>query len=201
MGTFNKIVFRNETRRARINSLKNIAPNAAQASFNSIKLEAVEMFESHLVTKELEGGETASNISNTLGGKGNLFSFIGFPKESKPVDIIREILELLIVMSRDPVIEEKFDSIVFKFPVRIPNLQTIYEFTPMPWENGKSWVQGIERGISGFSHYIYWKILPNPPSRSSTGVQTDNLLRSQEYKPTVYMSQIINNLRKRFASS
>ena len=35
-------------------------------------------FESHPVTQELDGGENASNISGTLGGYGNLFSFLGF---------------------------------------------------------------------------------------------------------------------------
>ena len=33
-------------------------------------------FDSHPVTQEISGGNSASNSSNTLGGKGNLFTFI-----------------------------------------------------------------------------------------------------------------------------
>ena len=36
----------------------------------------VDEFVNHPVTKEIEGGVTASNQSGTLGGYGNLFSFI-----------------------------------------------------------------------------------------------------------------------------
>ena len=35
-------------------------------------------FEEHTVTKEIEEGAGASNISSTLGGYGNLFTYIGF---------------------------------------------------------------------------------------------------------------------------
>ena len=45
------------------------------------------------VTREILGGKNASNISGTLGGYGNLFSFIGFPEGSSPVDPIVELLQ------------------------------------------------------------------------------------------------------------
>ena len=42
----------------------------------------IKQFESHPVTKEISGGSSSSNVSGTLGGYGNLFSFIGFHNNS-----------------------------------------------------------------------------------------------------------------------
>ena len=38
-------------------------------------------FEKHPVTVEIQGGPTATNVSGTLGGIGNLFTYIGFRRE------------------------------------------------------------------------------------------------------------------------
>ena len=50
-------------------------------------------FNSHPVTKEIEAGPRAQNISGTLGGAGNLFSFIGFDDGDNPIAPVRRILE------------------------------------------------------------------------------------------------------------
>lgn len=196
---FNVIQFNNEMKKAKINSMRNIAFNAAQARFNRLKLVAIEEFESHPVTKELED-ESSQNQSGTLNGKGNLFSFIGFSKGEKPTDVVFRALEALISMDKDPVIEEKGDRIFFKYKVKIPTLKTLYDYTPLPFEPGKSWVRGIENGISGFTEYIYWKTnLPNPPSRSGRGLQSDWALRAGSFSPVSYMSKIINEMRTKLS--
>ena len=51
-------------------------------------------FKSHPVTREIEGGPTASNSSGTLGGYGNLFTFIGFPFGSAPTKIVEALLKI-----------------------------------------------------------------------------------------------------------
>ena len=52
--------------------------------FQKIKRETIQEFDEHVVTREIEGGVNAENISRTLGGRGNLFSFIGFDANANP---------------------------------------------------------------------------------------------------------------------
>ncbi len=196
MATFNVINFRKETQRAR-NSFKNIARNAAIVRLNSIYDNTLKNFEKSEITQEIDAGPTASNISKTLGGRGNLFSYIGFLEGSDPLRAVREALESIGMQDGQPVILENESLITFKFAIRRPTLKDLYDITPMPWEEGVSWLRGIEKGISGLSNYIYWKVLPNPPSRSSTGVQAENELRGAVFTPKQYMSVILRDLDER----
>jgi hypothetical protein len=50
-------------------------------------------FESHPVTQEIDGGESASNVSGTLGGYGNLFSFLGFNRGSNPTTPVKFLIQ------------------------------------------------------------------------------------------------------------
>ena len=67
-----------------------------KAAFQKIKNRMIAEFLNHPVTVELKQGIDASNISGTLGGVTNLFSFIGFGfilyisnrQDSTPSDII-----------------------------------------------------------------------------------------------------------------
>ena len=200
MAKFSVINFRKETAKSR-NSLKNIAYNAALAKLNGARNGMLQEFNDHDVTKEIEQGPDGQNISNTLGGRGNLFSFIGFNAGEKPTDVVKQALRGFGELDRIPVIEEKGSVVRFKFLVKSATLQSLYESTPLPWESGKSWLEGIEKGISGLGHYIYWKVLPNPPSRSGTGVQAKNLLRSASFvaRSGSYMSKILNNFYQRLS--
>ena len=60
--------------------------------------------------------------------------------------------------------------------------------TPLPFENGRSWLYGIESGISGFGAYMYkkWKT-----SRSGHGIQVDKKLRSGSFRNTQYFSNML----------
>ena len=51
----------------------------------------VKQFQTHPITVEIDGGPLATNSSGTLGGYGNLFSFIGFSSGSNPTSIIKKI--------------------------------------------------------------------------------------------------------------
>ena len=61
----------------------------------------------------------------------------------------------------------------------------------MPFENGKSWVKGIEDGISGFGYYVYGLLFPK--SRSKRGIQSQNKVRNGSFKTVKYMSELYNN--------
>ena len=51
---------------------------AVQEAFQHLKQEMIKEFLNHPVTKEIKGGIGSENISGTLGGITNLYSFIGF---------------------------------------------------------------------------------------------------------------------------
>ena len=51
----------------------------------------VKKFRIHPITIEIDGGPRATNSSGTLGGYGNLFSFIGFDSGDNPTEVIKMI--------------------------------------------------------------------------------------------------------------
>ena len=61
--------------------------------FDRIKKQMIDEFDAHPITQEIEMGINAPNLSNTLNGITNLYSFIGFDSGSKPIDPIRQLLE------------------------------------------------------------------------------------------------------------
>ena len=57
----------------------------AEMKLQNAKNIMINEFESHPVSVEIAGGSGASNSSRTLGGYGNLFTFIGFPAGARPI--------------------------------------------------------------------------------------------------------------------
>jgi len=164
--------------------IKKVADNVALKKYELSKDNFFKDFESHPVTKELEGGPRGSNISNTLGGVGNLFSFIGFYNTDNPIQNLRRILKDSFS------VKEKRKGNLIRYIIDYPSLSEIKSETPMPWEGGRSWVTGIERGISGFSNYLYKKF---GDGRSKEALQSDNKIRLAFYRKTTYLTSIINN--------
>ena len=66
----------------------NYVKQIVNQEFQKYKQILISEFSSHPVTVELEGGVNASNISGTLGGRGNLFTFIGFNAGDNPTQPI-----------------------------------------------------------------------------------------------------------------
>tara|TARA_S200002703_G_scaffold94848_1_gene81878 strand:- start:212 stop:865 length:654 start_codon:yes stop_codon:yes gene_type:complete len=167
----------------------------AQERVEEAKKELLRDFESREVTKEIEAGpENTTNYSRTLSGlpygKGSLFGFIGFTESDKPMDIVRMYLTKAGKLA--PIAKKvvRKNQVSFDYTVRIPSMNEIESITPMPWEGGRSWVRAIERGISGLGYYLLTK---SKSSRSGQGIQASNQLRTATYRPTKYMSNIINN--------
>jgi len=153
------------------------------------KQQMVDEFDNHPVTKEIDNGPDATNISNTLGGEGNLFSYIGFNEGSNPTEIIKDILTNDVRVENKPTIQTAGKDLKISFPISGPTLNEIESVTPMPFEGGRSWVRGIEKGISGFSYYVFKKYLKG--SRSGTGLQGEYEIRTGSFKPTSYVSAIL----------
>ena len=159
----------------------------------------------HPVTREIEGGASADNISGSLDGYGNLFSFIGFHSGTQPIADLRQFLNerVRLITSARTMVKSHSSRITSKYRVVYPSLDDIATATPMPWEGG-SWAINIERGISGFSSYLH----QSSQSRSGRGTQakvggrgtsTSQRIRGGAYRPARYISSIMEEFRSRFS--
>ena len=154
-------------------------------------------FFNHPVTKEIEGGANASNSSDTLGGYGNLFSFIGFDKGEDPIASVESILNNRLNVKVRAVGRGRFRINI----ANAPSKEQIFSATPIPWASGSSWAEGIEKGISNLGSFLYKDkgvrgSSSGSFSRSGTGIQVENTLRSSGFKPKPYVSKMIAKFLK-----
>lgn len=179
-------------------NIKRLAYQKAYGIFYYAKRTMLKEFDRHNITQEILAGPSTLNISGTLDGYGNLFSFIGFEAGSKPTEQLRELLEMGTI----------FQQTVFRngnwyFRIFLPNKKDISTVTQMPWEKGESWALAVETYISGLSHYMYKKNLPK--SRSGTGLQIGvsgnnsyyEYLENAVFIGKPYITEILNNFRER----
>lgn len=145
-------------------------------------------FTSHPVSKEIENGENSANSSGTLGGYGNLFSFIGFQRGFNPLD---PILNLLKTISVQNVVAK---NTRFEFKINIPSREEFFSVSQMPWETGRSWLFDMEKSISGLGEYLYG-ISKN--SRSGAAVQSKKNIFQRTFRPVSYFNTIYNKFIKR----
>lgn len=156
--------------------------------FKKMKQELIEQFKNHPVTSEIEAGPKATNISGTLGGRGNLFSFIGFNSNDKPTQPIYRKLEQISLQSTSIAKDGRSKTFIF-----YPTAEEIFKVTPMPWAEGRSWAKGIETGISGFGAYLR----KNDSGRSGAGIQTASKIQRGGFKNTKYISSMIKDFEVR----
>ena len=147
----------------------------------------VQAYEEDPVTVEIDGGVSSSNSSSTLGGKGNLFSFIGFEEGSDPTQPVKQLLRNKINFSVKALTNGNF-----KIEIAAPTKETLYSISPIPWNPGRSWLDGIEKGISGLGSYVY---RDSPTSRSGKGIQTKTNLGGR-FSNRSYMSTILKEFQK-----
>ena len=120
--------------------------------FKKIKAEMIKEFLSDPVTMEIMNGPNSTNISGTLGGISNLFAFIGFNQGDQPIVPILNLLENVdIIYNKDL---KTTDKMGVSFNVFLPTAEEIFAITPLPWATGRSWAQGIERGLSGLGYLL-----------------------------------------------
>ena len=161
-------------------------------NFEELKGNFIEKFEEHAVTQEISQGQSASNSSGTLNGIGNLFSFIGFERGANPIQPVKEFIRNAFKIDKLK-LKTAGNKIKIDYKISYPTPKDLDGVTRMPWEGGNSWLIGIEKGISGFSNYISKKF---EKGRSGTGLQSPNNVRSAGFKPTKYMSEIVNDFLK-----
>lgn len=163
---------------------KDLAFAKAQEKVGEEKNKLINEFDNHEVTKEIAAGPKAANTSNTLGGYGNLFSFIGFESGSDPISPIKELLNQIQVRNL------KSDGKNFKATVKYPSQNEIKTVTPLPFEEGRSWSEGIEKGISGFTQYIYRKFLLG---RSKEAFQSEKAKGVGTFRKKPYLNSLLEN--------
>ena len=187
-----KILFNVKQAVQNTSAFQNKAEEIVKDNYLENKDKFMEDFNNHPVTQEIESGPNGKNTSNTLNGIGNLFSYIGFFASQTPTQELRALLEKSFSFRKRTA--NKNGS---KFIVTYPDIETIKKSTPMPWEGGRSWVSGIEKGISGFGFYLYKKFIDG---RSGEALQSANKVRGSSFKRVRYMSEIIkkfvNNMSK-----
>jgi len=167
---------------------KDKALEKAENKVEKEKSKLIDAFDNHEVTKEIAAGPKASNTSNTLGGYGNLFSFIGFEASSDPITPVKELLNEIEVKNI------KFNGERYEASVKYPSQNEIKKATPLPFENGRSWAAGIEDGISGFTQYIYTKFLAG---KSKEGVQSDRRSNSGSFRKQDYLNSLLQDFIKK----
>ena len=181
------------------NALKRQAPKALRRGFEKdinkkfkdLKNEMIKEFLTDSVTIELLEGAGASNISGTLGGISNLFAFIGFNSGEQPISPILNMLEGTQIIYKQ---EIKQRGIGVEFEVSLPTAEDIFMVTPLPWASGRSWAEGIERGLSGLGY-----LLRKSDGRSGAAIQSRvKKVRSGRFQNRPYISSLIKRYRKRF---
>lgn len=148
-------------------------------------------FDKHPVTLEIASGKRAVNFSGTLGGYGNLFSFLGFEDGDRPIDELRQLLAL-----GTSIRFTVYRNMTWYFRIQLPTQEAIRQATPMPWEEGSSWAEGIEQGISNLSYFLYGKF--GKESRSGAGLQAGwEINEDLSFERTKYLTTILSNFRER----
>ena len=179
-------------------SLKNQLPSLVQSqarnivrrAFEKLKTKMIAEFQGHPVTREIRGGINSENISGTLGGITNLYSFIGFDSNSDPIEPIEDLL------LRTDVRFVKINKQMIEFEVTLPEAQEIFAATPLPWAPGRSWAKGIESGLSGLGYYLKKS---SSSSRSGLGIQTSQKVRKGvKFNNTKYISSFLKKYQKEF---
>lgn len=180
----------------RNSKIKSVALSLAEAKLGKEKSNLLEDFNSHPVTKEIDGGATSSNISGTLGGYGNLFSFIGFVDGSNPTQIVRDLISKIRLIRSSSKVSADSSGSVFSFRVSASSIDVFKKNTPMPWAIGRSWLIGIEYGISGFGSFINKALAA---SRSGGGIQADGKVRDSSFRRTSYFQNIYSTFFNRIS--
>ena len=149
-------------------------------------------FESHPVTQELDAGENASNISQTLGGYGNLFSFLGFNNGANPTAPVKLLIQKILL---DRNVQATGNG--FKIKVNIPSKEEFAAVSRLPWEGGRSWLLDVERGISGLGAFLYGRFAS---SRSGGGIQIKYNYSNRVFRNVKYFSEMYTKFLKRIGA-
>lgn len=189
-GTINKNLIQKEIFNNR--TVKKMVRDIVQKEVEKEKALFQQDFETHPVTQELDGGENASNISGTLGGYGNLFSFLGFNQGANPTAAVKFLIQKITL---DRNIQASGNG--FRVRVNVPSKEEFGAVSRLPFEGGRSWLLDIERGISGLGAYLYGRFAS---SRSGTGIQSKYNYTNKRFRNVKYFSGMYTKFLRRLGA-
>ncbi len=192
-------------KRKLLNAVENkgrpIARKKAYDLFYRAKRNMLREFNTHLITLELEAGPSYSskNISGTLEGYGNLFSFLGFDSGDRPTERVRDIL----IQETTYISTPTFRNNRWIFKVNYPSRSQIVSETDGDlgrWNDG-SWIDLVEKGAPGIIFYLNLK-KSNASSASNYGFQTPWEINDDlSFSPKPYLTEILRKFRDRINNS
>jgi hypothetical protein len=176
------------------NELSSLIQQYVEPKVQEAHKKMIQDFESHPVTKEISSGPNSANSSGLLGGYGNLFSFIGFSSADSPIQIISTIINKTTTTT----VKKSGSDGKFIITIKAPTKEQIYAASPIPWLSGRSWVDGIEKGISGLGRYLYSSV-GFDESNSGTGIQVKKRTSSVKLRNTPYLSKILSDFKNKIS--
>lgn len=170
--------------------------NTLNSRVLTAKNNLIEEFDTHPVTQEILAGPDVQPSTILPFGYGNLFSFLGFEKESSPVQQVRLLLEKIHLIKK-PAVGKTY----LGFKLITPSNEDVEKESPMAWESGRSWIHAITYGIGTFSHYVFSTMSGRyKKSRSGTAIQVKGYIPSRgEYLTgTSYLFGMLGRFRRKF---
>lgn len=139
--------------------------------FARLKAEMISEFRQLPVVEALEYGPGYgdNDFAGILGGKGDLFSFLGFKRRQKPINALIALLRKMNIRR----------TVYLTWAVEnFPSIESVEEVTKgqLEWASGYSWATGLEDGIPGLGKYINapFGYLGVAESRSHYGLQKES---------------------------
>ena len=170
--------------------LKKDFKRITEQRFRKIKQRMIAEFLENPITMEIMGGPSSPNLSGSLDGVTNLFAFIGFDQGEDPIAPILARLEETHIQFSKFLTTSKMGM---EFKVTLPTAEEIFAITPLPWAGGRSWAQGIERGLSGLGY-----LLRKNEGRSGAAIQSRVKVRGERFKNRPYISAFLRKYKMKF---
>lgn len=155
------------------------------------KQDFLNQVESHPISKEIK--DQIYGTSSLLSDGGSLYAFIGFrsPREpiSELIDFLNEKIQYVgfVGATTSPlrlVYQVKFpDEVDFSKDSRLAG---------DGWEIGNPWPLAIENGIPGYQYFLELNA-----GRSEGGIQIKNQKRSADFRPSPYITPMLNDFKQR----
>ena len=160
--------------------------------FRKIKQRMIAEFLENPITMEIMGGPSSPNLSGSLDGVSNLFAFIGFDQGDDPIaPILARLQETHIQFSK--FLTTSSSKVGMEFQITLPTDEEVFAITPLPWASGRSWAQGIERGLSGLGY-----LLRKNEGRSGAAIQSRVKVRGGRFKNRPYISAFLRKYKMKF---
>lgn len=180
--------FKDIFRRA-IPQAKPVMKTDAIIRFNTAKQELLEKILAHPFSQDLSNKAPSPYLQ---GRKGTLFGFFGFSSNIDPVGNLITYLEDNITYNFGPNTASGFPLVV-----NIPSKDDLnnQEDLKLVWDN-RAWPVAVEEGVSGLPYYIF----KQNKGRSLEGIQLRKKVGSTEFKPTPFLTPLIQEFKDRIYS-